>query len=168
MPSEAEVILADATKAVNWIHSMGAVSLAARRAWMALNKLLKLAAQRVGGATPDLISSPPELHGGSADPSTAARSFDLNTWVPMSTYSTENDMNDPLYGDMRMGGMDHFGFQRLNQDEPFFPSASEMGELANEQTQQGEDHDQEMWQAPDDPNTWYGFGGGPFQQQRGL
>ena len=80
----------------------------------------------------------------------------------MSTYSTEGDINNPLYGDMQMGGMDHFGFMRRNEDEPFFPSASEMGDLASEHRHR--DEDQEMRQPPDDSNRWFDYGGGAFQQ----
>ena len=165
MPSEAEEILADAIKAVNWIHSMGAVSLAARRAWMTLSKSLQVAAQRVGGSTENLVTSPPQPQGSSgfsfphAPSSKSGQPFDLNAWVPMSDHPDDNAIhNNPLYGDMQMGGMDHFGFMRPSeQDQPFFPSASEIGDLAA-QHQHVEDH--EMFQPSDDPETWFGFDGG--------
>ena len=171
MPSEAEEILADAIKAVNWIHTMGIVSLAARRAWTTLSKSLQLAAHRVGGSTSHLITSPPQPQGSSgfsfppAAPSKSGQPLDLNAWVPMSNYPGDEAIhNNPLYGDMQMGGMDHFGFMMPSeQDEPFFPSASEIGDLA---AQHQQDEDQEMWHPPDDPETWFGFE--PGQSYHGL
>jgi hypothetical protein len=59
-PQDAEGILNDAKKAVNWLHAMSTNSLAARRSWISLNRLLQLAAPRVGGNTADMPQDAPE------------------------------------------------------------------------------------------------------------
>lgn len=167
MPSEAEEILADATKAINFIHSMGAVSAAARRSWTTLNRFLHLAAQRIGGSTKDLVTSPPEPQGCSTGrpyhqpmPPISRQPFDLDDWLPMTSGPGESSSNDPFYGDTHMGGMDQFGFMSTQQDQSFFPSATEMQGWA---AQQQRDDDTEMWQQNADRSTWFGFDGGPYQ-----
>ncbi|KAI9778270.1 MAG: hypothetical protein M1839_008294 [Geoglossum umbratile] len=58
-PQDAEGILNDAKKAVNWLHAMSANSFAAQRSWTSLNRLLRLAAPRVGGSTEDMPRDAP-------------------------------------------------------------------------------------------------------------
>lgn len=175
MPSEAEEILADATKAVNWIHAMGAVSPAARHAWVKLNQFLQLASKRVGGSTADLITTPPQTDGAnrcdpfiqSMPPMRGAQPVNLDTWLPMTSYPGEGVItNNPLYGDMQMGGMDQFGFfTRPQQDQTFFPSASEMMDLAAQYQPQPQQQDQdwEMWQPAADRGTYFGYDRGSYQ-----
>ena len=175
MPSEAEEILADAKKAVNWIHTMGAVSLAARRAWVTLNRFLQLASKRVGGSTADLITSPPQPHSASSSDDflqsisamTDAQPSSLDTWLPMTSYPGES--NNPLYGDLQMGGMDQFGFfTQPQQDQAFFPSTGEIRNLAvqhqHQLQQQDQDQDPEMWQPAADRGTYFGFNRDSYQQ----
>jgi hypothetical protein len=59
-PQEADGILKDAKKAVNWLHAISAGSLAAHRSWTSLDRLLRLAAPRVGGNTADMPQDIPE------------------------------------------------------------------------------------------------------------
>ncbi|KAI9767351.1 MAG: hypothetical protein M1840_005760 [Geoglossum simile] len=59
-PQDAEGILNDAKKAVNWLHAMSANNLAARRSWVSLDRLLRLAAPRVGGNTADMPQDAPD------------------------------------------------------------------------------------------------------------
>lgn len=174
MPSEAEEILADAKKAVNWIHALGAVSSAARRAWVTLKRFLQLASKRVGGSTADLITSPPQPYSArsgddfheSMPAMMDAQPVNPDTWLPMTSYPGESVVtNNPLYGDLQMGGMDQFGFfTRPQQNQAFFPSASEMRDLAAQHQPQQQDEDQEMWLPAADRGTYFGFHCGSYQQ----
>ena len=159
MPSQVEEIIADATKAVNWIHVMGARSMAARRAWSLLNKSLQSAAQRMGASTAGLITTPPRPHGSSAGAHQSSgnfQSFDPGAWLPMTSLSSAGAYHEsPFYGDMQMSGMDDFGFMRLGQDDSMFPSAGEIENMATQQRQPGDDP--EMWPATADPETYFGF-----------
>ena len=60
MPSEADEILAEAKAAVNWLHHMGKSSLDARHTCSHMRKLLRLAAQKVGGDTSDIMTTEEE------------------------------------------------------------------------------------------------------------
>ena len=92
MPSEAEEILKDAKKAVNWLLSMASTSSAARLSWEKSSRLLRLAAPRIGGSTDDIMTAPLEQQSASFMPSfqlpsgsvsTDLRTFDPGIWEPM-------------------------------------------------------------------------------------
>ncbi|KAL8782415.1 MAG: hypothetical protein Q9195_009647 [Heterodermia aff. obscurata] len=166
MPSEAEEIVADAIKAINWIHSMGAVSMAARRAWSLLKQSLQSAAQRIGASTAGLITTSPRPQGGSSSSggpyqfSGDTQSFEPGAWLPMTSSSGAADAlyDSPFYGDIQMSGMDDFGFMRPSEDHPLFPSASEIQEMAAAaQQSQQEDSEQNIWQPTADRDTYFGF-----------
>ena len=160
MPSQVEEIVADAIKAVNWIHSMGAVSMAARRAWSLLNQSLQSAAQGIGASTAGLITTPPQpQEGDSGGPYQSpgdVQPFEPGAWLPMSSSSDMGAMHDnPFYGDIQMSGMDAFGFMRPRQDNSMFPSAEEITEMAAAQRRHQEDQD--VWQRTADRDTYFGF-----------
>lgn len=158
MPSQAEEVVADAIKAVNWIHSMGAVSMAARRAWSLLKQSLQSAAQRIGASTAGLITTPPPPQGSGAGPHQSPgdiQPLEPGAWLPMAPSSSADAMHDsPFYGDMQMSGMDDFGFMRTQQDHSMFPSANEIDKIASQHRQQGRE---EVWQPTADRETYFGF-----------
>ena len=167
MPSQVEEIVADATKAVNWIHFMGAVSMAARRAWSLLSRSLQSAAARIGASTAGLITTPPRPHGSSAGPyqsSGDVQPFEPSAWLPMTSSLGTGATNDtPFYGDLQMSGMDDFGFMRPRQNQSMFPSASEIDNMAAQHRQPGDD--QEMWQPTANRETYFGFDQGHHQRE---
>ena len=163
MPSEAEEILVDAKKAINWLRSMASSSLAAHRSWTTLSNLLRIAAKRIGGSTEDIVTALPEEQSiqrtskSRAQQTSAhhmpsyASSFDPNKWEPMDFFEFGGL---PIAGDVQVGGVDRFAFYQQNGQHNLFPSASEIGQLAMEQDQQQED--QGMLQAAD-TEMWFGF-----------
>ena len=169
MPSQAEEIVADAIKAVNWIHSMGYISMAAARAWSLLNQSLQSAAQGIGASTEGLITTPPQPQGSSAadlpqSPGGDIQQFEPGAWQPMSSSSGMGaPYESPFYGDLQMSGMDDFGFMRPRQDDSMFPSAGEMNDMAA--AQHRSQADQDMWQRTADRETYFGFDQGYPPQQ---
>ena len=157
MPSQAEEIVADSINAVNWIHSVGAVSMAARRAWSLLMQSLQSAAQRIGSSTAGLITTPPQSQGSGAGPHQSGdiQPLEPGAWLPMAPSWDVGAMHDsPFYSDMQMSGMDDFGFMRARQDHSMFPSASDIDGMAAQLRQQGRE---EVWQPTADRETYFGF-----------
>ena len=177
MPSQAGEIVSDAIKAINWIHSMGAVSMAARRAWSLLNRSLQSAAQGIGASTAGLIRTPPQPQGNAAGPyqSTGDNpTFEPGAWLPMtSPFEAGAVYGNPFYGDMQMSGMDDFGFMRPQQSHSLFPSATDVDNMAAQQShtmfpsatnidnmaaqQRQQKDDLEMWQTTADREAYFGF-----------
>lgn len=148
MPSEADKIFAQAKGAVNWLNYMGGSSPEARRSWSNMRRLLRLAAQKVGGDTSDIMTSSEEE---------AAPGHLGHQQPPLATYGNANQRTLPPHG--RYGGptpqeqwqyygdlnarneLDQFGFLRAEGGMgSLFPAGNE-NERMNEG--QGEDDDME-------------------------
>ena len=56
MPSEADEIIVEAKAAISWLHHISNSSTDARRTYSHMSKLLKLAAQKVGGDASDILT----------------------------------------------------------------------------------------------------------------
>ena len=69
MPFEAEEILNSAKKAAQWLHTMAADNVAARRAWNLCSDMLRKLAPKVGRNADELPRDPPKLeHNSNSDP----------------------------------------------------------------------------------------------------
>lgn len=144
MPSDAGDIMAEAKAAVNWLHDMGKSSLEARRSFSIMRQLLRIAAQRVGSDTSDMMTSSEEeeaalIHPGRQQP-----------W--MADYGDADQSGLPLYG-LYDGGtpgldgedvttrheLDQFGFLRAEGGRgSLFPTTSEIEQIGGGE---GEDDD---------------------------
>jgi len=58
MPADAAELLTEAKAAVNWLRHIGFSSPSAKHTWVTLSRLLHQAAQKVGGDTADIATSP--------------------------------------------------------------------------------------------------------------
>lgn len=157
MPAEAENILADAKKAVNWLRGVAVSDTAARRSWATLSRLLHLAAQRVGGDASEVVAVPFSQLGETQpigmtvqqQPSATSDQFDPNVWQPMDNYYASH-----FPGEQGSSEYDQYGFHPPGGDaHSLFPPSGEQGH---------EDEDQNMWFGRPDPSLgdWYGqFGG---------
>ena len=147
MPSDAGDIVAEAKAAVNWLHDMGKSSPEARRSCSNMRQLLRIAAQRVGGDTSDMMTSSEEeeaalVHPGRqqpwmADHNDAAQSAP----PPHGLYGAGTPAPD---GEdmMTRHELDQFGFLRAEGGRgSLFPTASEMEEIGGEEG--GDDYDME-------------------------
>ena len=164
------------TGSTPWVH----LARPARRAWETLNSIPPTSLQTRWGLNrrPNHLATsaaycqqrrrlPPNRLPAMID----AQSFSLDTWLPMTSYPGEAVVtSNPLYSDLQMGGMDQFGFfTPPQQDQAFFPSASEIRNLAVQhqrqpQQQQDQDQDQEMWQPAADRGAYFGFYRGSYQR----
>lgn len=164
MPAEAENILADAKRAVNWLRAVAVSDNAARRSWTTLSRLLHLAAQRVGGDASEVVTAPfsqtgetrPGGMAGQQQPFTPSDQFDPNVWQPMDNYYASH-----FPGEQGSSEFDQYGFFPPGGGTPsMFPPSGELGGMRD---QQGPvDEDQAMWSGWPDPSLgdWYGqFGG---------
>ena len=149
MPSEAGEILAEAKAAVNWLDHMGKSSLDARHTCSHMRKLLRLAAQKVGGDTSDIMTTEEEE---AAPIRSGQEQRPLADYVNAGpgAYSTGGPYGEPdsreqgqYYRDLTaQNELDDFGFLRAEGGTgSLFPTTDEMNEM-NEG--QGEDHDMEM------------------------
>ena len=152
MPSDASDIVAEAKAAVNWLHDMGKSSPEARRSCSVMRQLLRIAAQRVGGDTSDMMTSSEEeaalVHPGRQQPWMA-------DYGDTDQYSAPPPPHD-LYGGMspreqRPDGedmttrhdLDQFGFLRAEGERgSLFPTVSEIGRMGGG-GEGGEDYDME-------------------------
>ena len=156
MPSEAEEILKDAKKAVNWLRSMASTSSAARQSWEILSRLLVLAAQRIGGLTEDIITTPidrlsgflPDFQPSAEYMSIDPRSFDPNIWEPMDFMGYRENSFLP---NAQMGA--HVGSIDLAAAQYLFPTMNSMNTMAFSQPQQ---QDEDVPQA-ERTQDWFGF-----------
>ena len=127
MPAEAEGILAESKKAINWLRLMGAHSIAARRSWVTMSRLLDAAAQKVGGDTADIVIAPsasaqqPQMQhqsGPSSQPQYTPirrRPYDPNdpgTWPPLDPHGgMDFQFPGQFFGDLAARSeLDQFGF----------------------------------------------------------
>lgn len=135
MPSDASEILAEAKAAVNWLHDIRNSSSDARRTCSRMRQLLRLAAQKVGGDTSDMMTSSEE-EAALADYDTA----DQSALPPRGLYgeATQGQLRD--YGDMTAWNeLDQFGFLRAEGGGgSLFPTMSEIERMGEGQ---GEDYD---------------------------
>lgn len=148
MPADVDEILAEAKAAVNWLNWMGRSSPEARRSWSNMRQLLRLAAQKVGGDTSDIMTSSEEetapIHLGHQQP-------------PLANFDNANQRALPrrglyggptpqeqwqYYGDLNARNeWDQFEFLRAEGGMgSLFPAANENERLGEGQ---GEDDDME-------------------------
>lgn len=139
MPSDAEEILAEAKAAVDWLHYMGRSSPEARRSCSHMRQLLRLAAQKVGGDTSDMMTSSEEevapMHPGHQQPPSADYDrANQRAFPPRGLYGGAIPQEQwQYYGDLNARNeLDHFGFLRAEGGMgSLFPTTSEnerMGE----------------------------------------
>ena len=147
MPSDAGDIVAEAKAAVNWLHDMGKSSPEARRSCSVMRQLLRIAAQRVGGDTSDMMTSSEEeeaalVHPGRQQPwMTDYGDADQHSAPPPPHHGL---YEGPSPREQRPDGedmttrheLDHFGFLRAEGGRgSLFPTASDVGRM------EGEDYD---------------------------
>ncbi|KAL9018251.1 MAG: hypothetical protein Q9185_004417 [Variospora sp. 1 TL-2023] len=131
-PAPGEAILADAKKAINWLHAMGTSSSPAYSSWVTLSHLLLRAARKFGGDVSDAVLAveeqpnftmtglPPAQQGGGQDHRSEAM-FDLNA----PNFLLGFDELDDSFGDFPFGPWDQFDVGQ----GAFFPAESERDEL---------------------------------------
>lgn len=136
-PAKGEDILADAKKAINWLHAMGTSSSPAYNSWVTLSQLLLRAAQKFGGDVSDAVIADEE------DPSFALTEFGVaqgqEHQLPGSMFGMEAPefqlgFGEPgaenMFGELSFGTWDQFG---LGQGS-FFPAASGTDETTGDLT----------------------------------
>lgn len=139
MPSDAEEILAEAKAAVDWLHYMGRSSPEARRSCSNMRQLLRLAAQKIGGDTSDMMTSSeeevaPMYPGHQQPPSADYDKADQRAFPPRGLYGGVIPQEQwQYYGDLNARNeLDQFGFLRAEGGMgSLFPTTSEnerMGE----------------------------------------
>lgn len=147
MPSAAGEILAEAKAAVNWLDHIGNSSPEARRTCSNMRKLLRLAAQKVGGDTSDMMTSSEEeaapTHPGHQQPPLANYDNNLSGFPAHGLY----DGAGPFelwqnYGDLTARNeLDQFGFLRAEGGVgSLFPTGCDIEGMGGGQ---GEDIDME-------------------------
>ena len=147
-PADAGEILAEAKAAVNWLKYIGNSSPDARQTYSSMRKLLRLAAQRVGGDTSDMMTSSEEeaapIHPGHQGPTLANYENTDQSADPFhGLYSGVTPQSQWQYhGDLTARNeFDQFGFLRAEGGwGSLFPTASEMERIGGGQ---GEDYDME-------------------------
>ncbi|KAL8822312.1 MAG: hypothetical protein Q9191_006951 [Dirinaria sp. TL-2023a] len=155
MPSEAEEMLKDAKKGMNWLLSMASTSSAARISWDQLSRLLRLVAPRIGGSTDDIMTAPLEHQSPNFMPSFQPwpehmskdpRGFDPDIWEPMD-FMAHGDNSFPLdvQTDSRLGPIDPI----LAQD-PILTMNGVDVMMLSQAYQAGRSQD------------WFGFDPGPY------
>lgn len=165
MPAEAEGMLAEAKKAINWLRAIAVSDAAARRSWATLSRLLCLAAQRVGGDASEIITTPFSQLGETQPvgmmmqqpPPTPSDQFDPNVWQPMDDYYTSH-----FLGDQGSSEYDQYGFFPPGGGAPnLFPPWGGLGGMGDQQGLGNEDHT--MWSGAPESSLegWYGQFGRP-------
>ncbi len=148
MPSDAGEILAEAKAAVHWLHDMGKSSSDARRNFSQMRRLLRLAAQKVGGDTSDMPTSSEEeaapIHPGHQQrPLSNQDNADHSAFPLHGFYGGATQDQSPYYGDLNTGNeLDQFGFLRAEGGRgSLFPTASEMERMSGVQGEEDDDYD---------------------------
>ena len=156
MPSEAGEILAEAKAAVSWLNHIGKSNPDARRTCSQMRKLLRLAAQKVGGDTSDMTASSDE---------DAAPTFAGQQQPPVADYDNAHQYafaSSGLYGGPSfqdqwqyygdLGGrneLDQFGFLRAEGGVgSLFPTANEIDEMNRGQGDDYKDYDMDGHDQP--------------------
>ncbi len=148
MPSDAGEILAEAKAAVHWLHDMGKSSSDARRTFSHMRRLLRVAAQKVGGDTSDMPTSSEEeaapIHPGHQPrPMFNQDNADYSAFPLRGFYGGATQDQLPYYGDLNTGNeLDQFGFLRAEGGRgSLFPTASEMERMSGVQGEEDDDDD---------------------------
>ena len=136
MPADAGEILTEAKAAVNWLKYIGNSSPDARHTCSSMRKLLRLAAQKVGGDTSDMATSSSEedetgpVHPEHQQPLLAGYEMaQQSAFPPRHLQGDATPMEQwQYYGDMMaQNELDQFGFLRAEGGMgSLFPTASEM------------------------------------------
>ena len=130
MPSEADEIIVEAKAAVSWLHHISNSSTDARRTCSHMSKLLRLAAQKVGGDTSDIVTPLEEE---------TAPTYPGQQQSPSANYGGAGQYAGPYfqeqwqyYGDLTMrNDLDQFGFLRAEGGlGSLFPTPSEMDRMS--------------------------------------
>lgn len=154
MPSDADDLVAEAKAAVAWLHDMGKSSPETRRSCSVMSQLLRVAAQRVGGDTSDMMTSSEEeeaalVHPGRQQPwMTDYGDADQSAFhPPRGLYydgTTPREQRPLDHDDMMMTArhdLDQFGFLRAEGGRgSLFPTESEIERMGSAD---GEDYDME-------------------------
>lgn len=136
MPSSAGEILAEAKAAVIWLDQLGNSSSDARNTCSSMRKLLRLAAQRIGGDTSDVETSSSEEEAAAAQPRRGQPPLayqdnpNQNTFPPRGLYDgTTHPKQWQPYTDLTAWNeLDQFGFLRAEGGAgSLFPPASDAG-----------------------------------------
>lgn len=162
MPSEAEELLADAKKGVNWLLSIASSSRAAKKSWETLSRLLKIAAQKIGGSTDDIIIAPAEHD--STRPASGfqawtgympdhPQAFDPNIWEPMDWLGSAGN---PFSQEAPLGGYLDSNYPSATRD--MFPFPSDINGMAFQQQIADEGYSGQEGALP----AWFGFDPGPY------
>ena len=148
-PSEAGEIIAEAKAAVSWLHHLGDSSPDARRTYLHISKLLRLAVGKVGGDTSDMTTSSeeeatPAYRGQQQPPLAGYSSAGQNVLAPGGQHGERNRGEQwQYYADLTAyNGLDEFGFLRAEGGMgSLFPTSSEMDRMI--EGRQREDYDME-------------------------
>lgn len=125
MPLETEQVLVSAKKAVNWLRIMAANSNPAKQSWMTLSRLLGPAAHRIDKSIIGAVSHhQPHLMAatdGEPLPATGLQfqsygAAAVDAWQPLNEYNHDLQSQTPIFGDLDMSQVGHFG---LFQDNEF-------------------------------------------------
>ena len=149
MPSDAGEILAEAKAAFTWLHRICHSNPNARGTCSHMRRMLRLAAQKVGGDTSDIMTSSSEedtaaIHPQHQQPPMSKYgSVDQSAFRPRGFYGGVNPQDQwQHYGDLTARNeLDQFGFLRAEGGVgSLFPTASEIERMGEEQR---EDYDME-------------------------
>ena len=124
MPSSAGEILAEAKAAVNWLGRLGNSSSDARNTYSSMRRLLRLAAERIGGDTSDIPTSSEDEEIAAAQP---PHQQSQNAFPPLGLYDgTAPQGQGQPYADLTAWNeLDQFGFLRAEGGTgSLFPTGS--------------------------------------------
>lgn len=138
MPSNAGEILTEAKAAVNWLNHIGKSSPDARHTCSSMRKLLRLAAQKIGGDTSDMMTSSeeevaPVYPGQQQRPLANYNIANQSAFPPRGLYGGASPQEQwQSYGDsVARNEFDQFGFLTAEEGpERHFPTASETGRMS--------------------------------------
>ncbi|KAK4697188.1 hypothetical protein P7C71_g844, partial [Lecanoromycetidae sp. Uapishka_2] len=123
MPANADEILVEAKDAVEWLRWHSASSPMARRTWVTMSRLLKLAAKKVGGDISDIIIAQVSGSDTSVDP--PKQQQQAAGLQPMNPFEASDGVDED--------DSDQFGFLREEGGMgSFFPTASEIEQMGRE------------------------------------
>ena len=146
VPSDAGEILAEAKAAISWLDRIGKSSPDARRTCSHMRKLLRIAAQKVGGDTSDMVTpredeAAPTYFG---EPQPPFDNADPNAFASGGPFGKPYFREQwQYYGDMNARNeLDQFGFLRAEGGVgSLFPTASEMDRMSTGREEEDYDVD---------------------------
>ena len=124
MPSSAGEILAEAKAAVNWLGRLGNSNSDARSTYSSMRRLLRLAAERIGGDTSDIPTSSEDEEVAAARPT---HQQSRNAFPPLGLYdgTTTQGQGKPYADLTAWNELDQFGFLRAEGGTgSLFPTGS--------------------------------------------